>query len=371
MFLQDGIDKYNGVMRFLREHEVQWDIRIDRLAPNWDQPQLKELPSFSGIIADGLSTAVGKKAYTASRIPLVAIDWFDRAAAITRSKTVRIDSDSVEIGEKAAETVLKTGPFASYAFLPQPDRPSWSTERGNVFSQEMQERGIDVRPIDPSAPLGAQLRALPKPTAIFAAPDTLAAQALRAARAVGIAIPDDLSILGVDNERLTCLHTDPPLATIQPDFEQAGFLAAEALDRLLRKRSTRKRLSYQVKTVVMRQSLEPPGTAGKLVQRAQEIIRNQAVTCRTIDSIARQLGVSRRLLDRRFRQITGRSVLDMLQEQRMSDVRTLLRTTDLPISEICASCAFGSGTYPQRLFKKLTGLTMHAYRILNRKHAPA
>ena len=69
------------------------------------------------------------------------------------------------------------------------------------------------------------------------------------------------------------------------------------------------------------------------------------------------------LLERRFRQIVGRSVLDVIQDKRLESVCTLLRTTELPISEICASCSFGSGTYPLRLFKARMGMTMRAYRL--------
>ena len=75
------------------------------------------------------------------------------------------------------------------------------------------------------------------------------------------------------------------------------------------------------------------------------------------------LDIPRRLLDRRFRQIVGRSVLDVIQDKRLESVCTLLRTTELPISEICASCSFGSGTYPLRLFKAKMGMTMRTYRM--------
>lgn len=363
MFLQDGLDKYNGVMRYLSERKLRWNIRFDRLAPNWDQPVADEIGDFDGIIVDGLTPKEKKLLCARSRLPLVALDWFDAAICRGRARFAAIDSDSSEIGRLAAKTLLDIGGFATYAFLPQPDNPCWSTDRGTAFVRFMKSRHVAVKELGGEAPLVRQLRDLPKPAAVFAAHDTIAAQAIREARRAGIAIPEDLSVLGVDNERLTCLHTDPPLATIQPDFERAGYLAAQALDRLLHGRSVRRSQMYHVRTTILRRSLEPAGTAGRLVQRALELINDHALEYRTIDELANALDISRRLLDRRFRQIVGRSVLDVIQDKRLESVCTLLKTTELPISEICASCSFGSGTYPLRLFKARMGMTMRAYRL--------
>lgn len=363
MFLQDGLDKYNGVMRYLSERKLRWNIRFDRLAPNWDQPVADEIGDFDGIIVDGLTPKEKKLLGARSRLPLVALDWFDTSICRAHRRFAAIDSDSSEIGRLAAKTLLDVGGFATYAFLPQPDNPCWSTDRGAAFVKFMKSRRIAVRQLRGDVPLARQLRDLPKPAAVFAAHDTIAAQAIREARRAGIAIPEDLSVLGVDNERLTCLHTDPPLATIQPDFERAGYLAARALDHLLHGRNVKRSQMYHVRTTVLRRSLEPAGTAGRLVQRALELINDHALEYRTIDELADALDISRRLLDRRFRQIVGRSVLDVIQDKRLESVCTLLKTTELPISEICASCSFGSGTYPLRLFKARMGMTMRAYRL--------
>lgn len=362
MFLQDGLDKYNGIMRFLCERRIKWNIRFDRLAPNWDQPSNGEIPGFDGVIADGLAPDSNKREYLKCRMPLATIDWFDCCRCPRRRKIASINSDSAEIGRTAAKTLLKFGEFASYAFLPQPDSPCWSTERGRAFLRYLRGRHMNPATIDTSRSIGPQLRDLPKPAAVFAAHDTIAAIAIRDARNAGISIPNDMSVLGVDNERLTCLHTDPPLATIQPDFERAGYLAASALDRMMRGEHAGRTHLYHVKATVMRSSLGHAGTGGKLVQRAMELIRDHALEYRGVGTYAAQLKVSRRLLDRRFRQITGRSILDVVQETRLENVCSLLRSTQLPISEICKTVAFGSGTYLLRLFRDKMGMTMRAYR---------
>jgi LacI family transcriptional regulator len=145
-------------------------------------------------------------------------------------------------------------------------------------------------------------------------------------------------------------------------------MAAAALHKMILGKRVAKRQKYGVQGIIMRRSLEPSGTAGRLVQRAREIIRDTCLSCDNINLIAQRLGVSRRLLDRRFRQIEGKSVLEAIQEHRIEEACRLLRNTEMSIAEVCATCSFGSGTYPMRLFKKHTGQSMLAYRKLYRKH---
>mgnify|MGYP003319805353 CR=1 FL=1 len=363
MAFQDGQEKYSGIMRFLQENDLRWSIRLDRLSPSVFRPTIGEKDHFDGAIIDGTASMGLIRAYVRSAIPLVAIDWRHPEMCKGRRQLIQISSDNAEIGRMAARALSNLHPFASFAYLPLAPNSLWSGSRGRTFAQTLKRKGRSVVQLDPSLPLGPQLLSLPKPAALFAANDAVGAKVLDACVHSGISVPEDLSVLGVDNERFTCLHTDPPLATIQPDFERAGYLAAQALDRLLHGRSVKRSQMYHVRTTILRRSLEPAGTAGRLVQRALELINDHALEYRTIDELADALDISRRLLDRRFRQIVGRSVLDVIQDKRLESVCTLLKTTELPISEICASCSFGSGTYPLRLFKARMGMTMRAYRL--------
>ena len=362
IFLQDGQDKYDGIMRFLCERGMRWSLNFDRLAPTWDRPSMRALTRFDGIIADGQTPPETRRRLMGSGVPLVTLDWFDHSSHRNRANYAALDSDSAEIGRKAAEVCLATDNFACYAFLPQPDRPCWSTDRGQAFVRRLAASGISAIHLDPDRPLAPQLRALKKPAVAFAAHDTIAAKAIRIAGEEGIRIPEDLSILGVDNELMTCVHTNPPLATIQPNFEEAGYRAAGLLHSILTHSRVHKRNLYHIKDVIMRKSLEPASTAGRMIQRAVEFIRDNPLSYRGTDALARQLGVSRRLLDRRFREVMGCSVLQHVQQLRLGEICNLLASTNLSITEICHRCDFGSGTYPQRMFKKHFGESMRAYR---------
>lgn len=363
MAFQEGLDKYNGVMRYVNERRPNWRLRLDRLANAWDRPSRAELPGLDGAIVDGGATRGLLQAYASAGIPLVAIDWRHPDLGTGRKAFVRIAADDTAIGRAAAQTLHETVPTSYLAFIAPDDDLTWCRDRARAFAVAARRWKIPVSVLTLSPPteLRRQLRQLTKPAAIFAANDNAAAKVLTAANDEDIPVPTDLSVLGVDNEQFTCLHTEPPLASIQPDFEQAGYLAAAALDRLLSGQRVRNLQCYSIKEVVLRKSLEPSGTAGKLVQRALSLVRDDP-GIESVGDLAKTLGVSRRLLDLRFRQIRSQTVLDAINDRRLSEVCRLLRTTATPIGEICASSRLGSGTYPMRLFKKTFGMTMRKYR---------
>lgn len=363
MAFQDGIDKLSGIMQFLNKFRLRWDIRLDRLSKSNDALDVYKFSDFDGMIVDDLPSDRLITAFLRLKKPLVALDWRDTSSLKRRPRSALVEADSKSIGELAAQTLLDIDHYASYAYLPRAHVSEWSNMRGRAFSKALYKRKITVTMLEPSQSLPAQIHKLPKPTAVFATNDIAAANFIRQANAAGILIPQDVSVLGVDNERLTCLHTNPPLASIQPDFEEAGYLAAESLCKLMNRKKTGKRQHYHVKEVVRRGSMEASGTMGRLVERIKELIRNTPVAeFSNITSLANQLRISRRLLDKAFRQIEGRTVLDAIQEQRMNKVCHLLTQTDLPILDICESCFPNSGTYPLRLFRKRFGMTMNTYR---------
>ena len=363
MAFQDGIDKLSGIMRFLNGRKVKWDIRLDRLSKSNDALETYRLSDFDGMIVDDLPSDRLAAAFLRLSKPLVALDWRDTSAFRKRHRSALIEADSKAIGKLAAQTLLDVEHYASYAYLPRISGAKWSDARGKAFCQGLAKRKIAVTTLEPRQSLSAQVRRLPKPTAVFATTDIAAANFIRQANAAGILIPQDVSVLGVDNERLTCLYTNPPLASIQPDFEEAGYLAAESLHKLMNGDKAPKRRHYHVKDVVRRKSMDVSGTSGRLAERIKELIRNTPVAeFGNISDLADQLEISRRLLDKVFRQIEGRTVLDAIQERRMDEVCHLLVRTSIPILEICETCFPGSGTYPLRLFRKRFGMTMYAYR---------
>ena len=126
--------------------------------------------------------------------------------------------------------------------------------------------------------------------------------------------------------------------------------------------AVRLHMTSPVKSVVERESTAPSNTAGLMVLRAEEFIRDHSDGGIRVDDVARHLNISRRLLDLRFRAITGKTVLKAIQSEQLSRVRDLLRTTALSITEISYRCNFRAENHLKRLFKKSFGMTMRDYR---------
>ena len=361
---QDGLDKYFGIMRFLRESDLAWEIRLDRMTLSPDNRYSYRFADFDGIIADGPTNDKDAALLVRSALPLVAIDWGDRSTLARRRQTVSIVSDSAAIGRNAADAFLKVGQYASFAFMPTEKATNWASERHAAFAKRLSRHGHEVIALQPGPSLRVQLRKLPKPAAVFCANDIAAAELVDCARDLQMNIPLDLSVLGVDNEQIICANTIPPLASIQPDFKSAGYLAARALKSILDGKTPPRNQLYPINGIVQRKSLGTPRGDGRLVERACHLIENTDLQeLRGISGIAAQLGISRRTLDKCFRQIKGCSVLDFIQRRRLREMQLLLSSSNLSVAQICAQCFPSGGTHPMRIFKRETGMTMLQYRF--------
>jgi LacI family transcriptional regulator len=209
----------------------------------------------------------------------------------------------------------------------------------------------------------AWLLALPKPCGIMAAIDLRAKQVLDTCLAAGIRVPEEIAVVGVDNDETLCENTLPTLSSVLPDFEGGGYLAAELLDRLMRgiqKKPTQ--LTYGVRRLVQRQSTLYVPKSDRLIGQAVEFIRLNACAGIAVMDDVEKMNVSRRYAERHFRAACGHSILEEIQRRRLERVCALLRETHLPIRAIGERCGYDSEIYLKVLFKKRFGTTMRAYR---------
>jgi LacI family transcriptional regulator len=213
----------------------------------------------------------------------------------------------------------------------------------------------------------AWLEKLPKPCGIWAAFDHRAKHIIDACQSAGLIVPDQIQILGTDNETYICEQTLPSLSSIMPDFESGGFAAAQYIDDCLSKNTNRTKarcsLLFNVKRVVERLSTADINGTARHVELARDFIRKHAVNGIDVPSIAAAIGVSTRLLQRNYRTVTGRTVLEDLQNAKLERVKSLLRETSTPIDAIGPMCDFQTIAHLKTLFKKKFGMTMSQYRF--------
>lgn len=159
----------------------------------------------------------------------------------------------------------------------------------------------------------------------------------------------------------------PPLSSIHRDTETCGFMAAQMLDRLMRRETRRREIfRYGVRKIATRDSTQRSALiTDPLVQRAREFIRINAGIGIGVPDIVKHLNVSRRLAETHFRKALGHSLLDEIQNVRLERVERLLQETELPLTEVCTRCGYRTDVHLRRIFKRRFGCSMLQYRSQN------
>jgi LacI family transcriptional regulator len=363
-----------GIFNYARLYGP-WNIHLIHGRSGEHRPRsLDDLRGYDGIIIGQMMMQLGEVLRRINR-PTVLMDPLDEALR-PGSRFARLSctrDDSAQVGKVGAEYFLKLG-HTAFAYVGDALSRNWSVRRGESFRNRLEEAGhtCAIYPVPRNLATGADdghvlaewLLGLPKPIALLAAMDTRACQVLEICEAIGIRVPQDLSVLGVDNDELICSGSVPTLSSIRRETEHCGFMAANMLDRLMR-HETRKRevFLYGVKDIVTRDSTrQHPMPSDPIVQKAREFIRINACVGIGIPDIVKHVAVSRRLIEMRFRAAYGHSLLDEIQDVRLERVKRLLKETDLPLTEICTHCGYSTDVHLRRLFKARFGCTMREYR---------
>jgi LacI family transcriptional regulator len=213
------------------------------------------------------------------------------------------------------------------------------------------------------ARLAAWLGQLPKPVGIFAANDQLGVRLLEACQRAGVAVPEEVAVVGAENEETLCAFATPPLTSVRFDGQTVGYAAAELLDRLMQGKSSRRReILIPPKGIIVRESSDELVINDPLVAQAARMIRENAMTGINVDDLCRKLNASRSTLDRRMRAALKRSPKEEITRIRFREVERLLRETDLTIEVIAEQTGFAHSHYLQAVFKQTYGQTPGQFR---------
>lgn len=379
-----GAEVMRGVFSHLAGSS-DWGIEIVRSSADFT-PEKVHVAKTHRI--DGVLVAVnpGREdsfaALAASGIPFVTVETYSPRLLARKTGSVHVRIDNQAIGREAARSFLAQGRFATFAYIPHLPEREWSRLREEGFRETLSGKrlqcetfspppGEDMDPVSMRGHLAKWLRRLPPPVALFVADDNTAHNVLQTCRTVHLNVPNTIAVLGVDNETLICEHTIPTLSSIQPDFEEAGRLAAESLDRLMKARSACRAPSVMLFSegkceTVLRSSTSRETTGGALVQKALTFITRNAKRGISAKDVVAHLKVSRPLVDLRFRQVRGISLQNTIIEARLAELKRLLRETDDPIESITVRLGWSSPNYPKNLFRKRFGMSMREYRSSGR-----
>jgi LacI family transcriptional regulator len=306
------------------------------------------------------------------RIPCVVSNYLSESI----SGIPNIVSDHRAMGAMAAHHLLERG-FRQFAFCGYPGL-FWSDQRQEGFERVIQQAGGLVdNYIPPPAGSGLArekeqrslevwLKALPKPVGLMACIDERGQQVAEACKAVSLSIPDKVAIIGVNNDELVCTLSNIPTSSVAISAEQGGFEAAACLHRLmLGHRPKSGKILIHPTHVVARLSTDVIAISDPHVANAVRFIQNACKKPLYVDEVSKAVGLSRRVLEKRFRASLNRTIHEQIRKSRISVITRMLIDSAMSVSEIAFATGFDDTKHIARYFRAETGVSLTAYRRQN------
>jgi len=308
------------------------------------------------------------KKFTQANIAVIAQDFKERFTDIPN-----ITGAYKETGRLGAEYFLKKGfkNFAFYGF----NNIVWSRERAQGFEERINEAGHEVHHYElpdsqatdlwyykPSA-LSEWLKSLPKPIAIMTCDDNQGHHVTEAARHAGIRIPEEVAVLGVDNDEMVCELSDPQLSSIELDAEKSGYEAARLIEKMIADKTySGPDIIVKATQVVTRHSTDIFASKDKYIVNALKYIHGNLDKNLKVDQVLKEVPLSRRSLEKRFMLTTGYPVYEYIYNQRIEKFTQKLLETDMTIFEIALDLGLSDSKNIARQFKQIKGVTPMEYR---------
>ena len=341
----------HGVATYVREHGP-WTIynherRLYDAAPEW-------LGHWRG---DGIIARIATPRF-ARQIARLRVPTVDLLGLHTIKNVPIIITDHRAVARLAADHLLDRGlvhfAFCGFTGIHFSERRSeyfveYLTQHGHAVSvyadpasaRQGDAATIEVESLPPVAHIAAWLKSLPKPVGLMAATDDRAHHVLNVCGEYGIAVPDEVAVIGVDNDEMLCDLCDPRLSSVALNPLKVGYEAAALLGRMMRGTSPPKeKMLIPPLGVVMRQSTDVLAISDADVAAAVRFIREHACNGIAVDDVVRQVGLSRSTLKRRFAAILRRSPKDEIDRVQMDRVMQLLSTTELSLAKIADLAGF-------------------------------
>jgi LacI family transcriptional regulator len=293
------------------------------------------------------------------------VDKFGSAgvAVVNVSSSMQVDSmpsvvcDDIAVGRLGAEYFLRRG-FRYFGWYSPLDR-RFAILRQQGFAARLAERGFEPVIAINRTTLASTVSSLGRPGAIMCCNDVSALEVLEQCRASKLKVPDEVAVLGVDNDDLIQSLASPPLSSIGTATEQIGFEAAALLERLMDRlpAAMSDKILISPTGIITRRSTDLTAIADVEVAEALRFIREHATGPIGVGDVLQSVSVSRRQLERRFQAALGRSMLEEIRRCRMERARQLLLETDLTIPQVATASGFSSASYMTVVLSAMAGQT--------------
>ena len=216
------------------------------------------------------------------------------------------------------------------------------------------------------APLAEWLKSLRKPVGLLASNDNRAREVLDACRAAGIFVPEEIAVLGVNDDELICELANPPLSSVMHNARKIGYEAAAMLDKLMAGKKVTEDIVIDPLGVHARKSTDLLAIEDAEVAKAVRYIREHACEGIRVDNVLGEMAMSRRSFEKRFRQAMGRPPHMEIRRVQLERVKQLLVESDFKLQKIASETGFSSAQYLAGLFHRTMGKTPGAWRAAGR-----
>lgn len=359
-----GRDIVRGIRRYVAEHGA-WSLYLEPRDLRSSFPEWLKNWSGDGILSRTLDGKMLRH-LKATRLPVVEM----RTSRLEHAfPFVGIDNSAV--GTRVARHFRNRG-FQRFACV-QDLSESFFIERSERFCEAVRGFGFQA-PVFQSKgasweqhqrDLVSWLRKLPKPVGVFAVNDQLGFWVLDAARRAGIAVPEELAVVGAENDNMLCETASPPLSSVRLRGQAVGHDAARVLDEWMRgERIPRpgEQHLHAPGDIVTRQSSDIVAVEDPRIAAALRFIRQRANEQIDVAAVAREAALSRTVLERRMKALIGRSPGEEINRMRFAAVEALLTQTELTLDAIAARCGFTHPQYMAGAFRKRYGITPGEFR---------
>jgi len=356
-----------GISTYSRTHGP-WSIFIDEWGPATSLPDWVMNWEGDGIIARVRSQQMAERLQQ-SGVPIV-----DTLHQVSGLNQPGVYSDDIAIAELAFEHLLDRH-LRHFAFVGV-ERSNWSHRRRDAFAAIAHRNGHECELYAPLSrrrfveswnggqeDLGDWLESLPKPVGLMAAHDLRALCVLDACRRRKIAVPEQVAVVGVDNDDVFCEVIDPNLTSISHQAEKIGYEAAALLDCLMKGQAVPSSpLMLPPRNLVPRRSTDIIAVDDLAIASAMEFIRRNACTEINVALISQHVNLSRRSLERRFMKFVGKTPHQLIAEERLRRAKQLLIDTDFTLEKIAAMAGFSSAAYLSVIIKENEDCTPTEFR---------
>ncbi|PJG84994.1 XylR family transcriptional regulator [Conservatibacter flavescens] len=364
-----------GVGQYLQASQCTWDIFVEDDFV-YHKETIESL-SIDGIIADfdDLETATLLKDL---QLPIIGVggsyqnpDFYPKLPYIATDNYALVEAAFLHLKHKGISN------FAFYGLETEQEK-HWSKERQSAFLDLMQRDEYHgyvyscgqinaTNWLNSQRQLGDWLKTLPKHTGIIAVTDARARHVLQACEDLKIAVPDQLCVIGIDNEELIQYLSRVSLSSVAQSTQEIGYQAAKWLHRLLSDQPvSNKPLLIPPLKVIERSSTDYRSLRDPLVIQAMHFIRHRACHGIKVEQVLDHLRTSRSNLEARFKGEMNKTIHQVIHEEKINRAKYLLLQTDLPIQEIADVCGYPSLQYFYSVFKKAFDKTPKAYRDIRR-----